>query len=70
MKTKTLNQVNETINKLTLFGNLNDAFENSKGDVIFLIDGGFFVCSDHDEICEILIDSDLFEYKNGAFIKK
>lgn len=70
MTTKTTNQVTEMINKLTVYGNLNEAWKNSNGDLIFIINGGFFVCSEHDEISEILIESDLFKYENGAFIKK
>jgi hypothetical protein len=51
------NNMTTQIKNLTIYGNLNDAYENGKGDRFFIIDGGYFCCSEWDEIFEILLDA-------------
>jgi hypothetical protein len=58
------------IKNLTVYGNRSDAYENGNGDRFFIIHGGFFCCSENDEIFEELLN-DGFEWstENGAWIK-
>lgn len=62
----------QEIKNLTIYGNRNDAFMNGNGDMFFIIDGGFFCCSENDEIFEILLNEGYDNYSESdyAFIKK